>query len=65
MDTLAALGTCSASFSFVLPSEACTVTSEAWAAGLVSGHLEEWKDYLAYECRDRVGGWAASATSVS
>jgi hypothetical protein len=65
MGTLAARGTCSASFSLVLPSEACTVTFEAWATGLVSGHLEEWKDYPAYDYRDRVGGWATSATSVS
>jgi hypothetical protein len=65
MGALAARGTCSASFSFVLPSEACTVTFEALATGLVSGHLEAWKDYPAYDYCDRVGGRAASTTEVS
>jgi hypothetical protein len=65
MGTLVARGTCSATFTIALPPEACTVTFEAWATGLVSGHLEEWKDYPAYDYCDRVGGWAASETEVA
>ena len=65
LGTLAARGSLSCALTIVLPSEAGTVAFEVLASGIVSGHLEEWKDYPAYDYSDRIGAWASSETEVS
>lgn len=47
-----------AEFTFTVPEDAGALTLEAWATGIVSGHLEAWKDYPAYDCSDLIGGSA-------
>jgi len=62
--TLMARGTCEASFTFVVPSGSESLSLEAWATGSVSGHLEEWNDYPAYDYVDRIGGSATTVISI-
>lgn len=54
--TLLARGSCEASFTFEVPDEPTTLMLEAWGTGMVSGHLEVWQDYDAYDYSDRIGG---------
>ena len=58
--TLLANGACDVTFEFTAPEDAGAISLEAWATGLVSGHLEIWKDYPAYGYTDVIGGSATA-----
>jgi len=62
--TLPAGGTCGMSFTFVAPVNSDSLSLEVWATGMVSGHLEPWKDYPAYPYTDRIGGCATTVIEV-
>lgn len=50
--------------SFVAPSSSGELSLEVWATGLVSGDMEPWKDYPAYQYTDLIGGSATTVIDV-
>lgn len=62
---LAAGGTCDVSFQFTVPIDSGSLSFEVWATGFVSGQLEAWKDYPAYDYKDLIGGSAAAVIAVT
>lgn len=61
---LLARGSCEATFTVVTPDGPATLLLEAWGTGMVSGHLDVWKDYAAYDYSDRIGGSAVCTLEV-
>ncbi|MDQ1372213.1 MAG: Peptidase 2 protein [Candidatus Thermoplasmatota archaeon] len=58
-------GSREATFTVVAPDGPATLSLEAWGTGMVSGHLDVWKDYAAYDYSDMIGGSASWTLEVS